>query len=345
MFGRGPQNGAPLLGTRPNISESHSEISITRVPFCIAGRNNIYWDQIACDAAAKCTFGVENVPEGNYAVWVRLPGALPLQQRVLPSVVVRAGATTKLGDLAVPSSLGERSGVLWQIGQVDASVAEYRFGALAEMHTWALWLELYQQKLLNASIDLGDLTNDCANRTGARADELPFMQPLLGDTVGARDVTTWTINWTGATPRSQISGRVPMKLLVGLSLAATLRTDRGMRYDIILNGQTLNYSIHQGKERSNTTSIFACPYVDGQVHPPATTHVDVRSGVRSGICPGVQLWATILPSTLRKNNVLALRLSGQTGSLACGSNQGGQPRVACPAAAVLYDFIRLEQEG
>ena len=35
MFGRVPQNAAAFLGTRPNISESHSEIS-TRVPFCIA---------------------------------------------------------------------------------------------------------------------------------------------------------------------------------------------------------------------------------------------------------------------------------------------------------------------
>ena len=35
MFGRVPKNGAAFLGTRPNISESHSEIS-TRVPFCIA---------------------------------------------------------------------------------------------------------------------------------------------------------------------------------------------------------------------------------------------------------------------------------------------------------------------
>ena len=35
MFGRVPKNAAALLGTRPNISESNSEIS-TRVPFCIA---------------------------------------------------------------------------------------------------------------------------------------------------------------------------------------------------------------------------------------------------------------------------------------------------------------------
>ena len=35
MFGRVPKNVAAFLGTRPNMSESHSEIS-TRVPFCIA---------------------------------------------------------------------------------------------------------------------------------------------------------------------------------------------------------------------------------------------------------------------------------------------------------------------
>ena len=33
MFGRVPKHGAAFLGTRPNISESHSEIS-TPVPFC-----------------------------------------------------------------------------------------------------------------------------------------------------------------------------------------------------------------------------------------------------------------------------------------------------------------------
>ena len=35
MFVRVPKNAAPFLATRPNISESHSEIS-TRVPVCIA---------------------------------------------------------------------------------------------------------------------------------------------------------------------------------------------------------------------------------------------------------------------------------------------------------------------
>ena len=34
MFGRVPKNGVPFLGTCPNISESHSEIS-TRVPFVL----------------------------------------------------------------------------------------------------------------------------------------------------------------------------------------------------------------------------------------------------------------------------------------------------------------------
>ena len=39
MFGRVPKNAAPFLGTRPDISESHSEIS-TRVPFCIGARRS-----------------------------------------------------------------------------------------------------------------------------------------------------------------------------------------------------------------------------------------------------------------------------------------------------------------
>ena len=46
MFGLVPKNGAPFLGapflgTRPNISESHSEIS-TRVPLCIRGGRRAY---------------------------------------------------------------------------------------------------------------------------------------------------------------------------------------------------------------------------------------------------------------------------------------------------------------
>ena len=35
MFGRVPKNGAAFWGTRPKISEYHSEMS-SRVPFCIA---------------------------------------------------------------------------------------------------------------------------------------------------------------------------------------------------------------------------------------------------------------------------------------------------------------------
>ena len=41
MFGRVPKTPAPFLGTRPNISDSHSEIS-TRVPFCIATQLSDY---------------------------------------------------------------------------------------------------------------------------------------------------------------------------------------------------------------------------------------------------------------------------------------------------------------
>ena len=70
------------------------------------GRNNLYWGEIAC--ARECAFDVKHVPAGHYDVWVRLPGALPVQQR-LASVAVKAGAATTL-ELAVPSALGEQSG-------------------------------------------------------------------------------------------------------------------------------------------------------------------------------------------------------------------------------------------
>ena len=36
-----------LLGTRPNISEFHGEISI-RVPFCIKHEDGLVWGRVAC---------------------------------------------------------------------------------------------------------------------------------------------------------------------------------------------------------------------------------------------------------------------------------------------------------
>ena len=53
MFERVPKNAAPFLGTRPNISESHSEIS-TRLPFCITQAR--HWHVTAspsCDRARQ----------------------------------------------------------------------------------------------------------------------------------------------------------------------------------------------------------------------------------------------------------------------------------------------------
>ena len=66
MFGRVPKNGAASLGTRPNISESHSEIS-TRVPFCIAAGQ--CYRSLGCPPTAawsqRSTLGPRNVGAGN----------------------------------------------------------------------------------------------------------------------------------------------------------------------------------------------------------------------------------------------------------------------------------------
>ena len=53
MFGRVPENGAACLGTRPKISESHSEIS-TRVPFCIDGRAKRQASQMLTVKPRRC---------------------------------------------------------------------------------------------------------------------------------------------------------------------------------------------------------------------------------------------------------------------------------------------------
>ena len=60
MFGRVLKNAAPCLGTRPNISESHSEIS-TRVPFCIGlGWTGQWHDVLAVHLLAPlCGVGVD----------------------------------------------------------------------------------------------------------------------------------------------------------------------------------------------------------------------------------------------------------------------------------------------
>eukprot|EP00935_MAST-01C_sp_MAST-1C-sp1_P001181 g1181.t1 len=422
------------------------------------GHGNLYWGRISCSGnssgsgsgnssssgsgsgsnsgsnSSVCSWSVENVPAGEYALWVRLPGALPLEQLIRPAVTVRAGGATDAGELRAGSALGDQSAVVWQIGEVDASVAEFKYGREAELHVWAKWLDIADAKLINASINLGPLiepvptvtgtsasasagvSRASLNRTRAQAVELPFMQPLLGQTVGVRDVSSWTIRFPrlsaarsssdemlatategqrgagGGTDRGgaggqraadenrkgkaeakakvvakgQGQGQGQMRLLIGLSSAPTLRNDHGLKYEVFVNSHPMAFTIRQGAHLSNTSDIFACPFVAGERTPPATTHVDVRSGVRSGVCPGVQLWVLLNESMLSTtatpkakaaagtsaaagasadDNLIELRLSGQTGSLVCGPNKGGQPRVACPSAAVLYDFIRLERLG
>ena len=81
MFGPVPQNAAPFLGTRPNISESHSEIS-TQVPFCIAAGRYAATPWRVCGAQDTYKFwhvlpdgGLTARPEGasgggEAAVWV-----------------------------------------------------------------------------------------------------------------------------------------------------------------------------------------------------------------------------------------------------------------------------------
>ena len=63
MYYSGPQN----LGTRPNISESHSEIS-TRVPYCIAGdgeeteSNSLIFElKVACKVRPSCAARLRGV--------------------------------------------------------------------------------------------------------------------------------------------------------------------------------------------------------------------------------------------------------------------------------------------
>jgi len=61
MVRRVPKHAAPFLGTRPNISESHSEIS-TRVPFCIARTGH---QAVMTNFCANCDCG-EHTQSGQY---------------------------------------------------------------------------------------------------------------------------------------------------------------------------------------------------------------------------------------------------------------------------------------
>ena len=120
-----------------------------------------------------------------------------------------------------------------------------------------------------------------------------------------------------------------------MSSAPTLRNDHALKFEVLLNGEQQTYAIKDGAHLANASDVFSCPWVAGELIRPQTTHDDVRSATRSGLCPGVTLETEIAAGELQAENLLQLRLSGLTGTPACG-------RVVCPAAAVLYDFIRLE---
>ena len=147
----------------------------------------VFWSEVEADGS----FTIENAVVGTYSLWVRTPGVLPIEQVVADSVTITAGATTKHGHVVVPNALGSASSVVWQIGEVDASVAEFRWGKDAELHGWALWLAIINAGMTNTSIDLGPRTSD-QNRTAAQATQLPFMQLLAGQTEGAQDTSART---------------------------------------------------------------------------------------------------------------------------------------------------------
>jgi|EP01046_Picozoa_sp_COSAG06_P003598 hypothetical protein len=287
-----------------------------------------HWTEVAPDGS----FALDNAVAGSYSLWVRAPGVLPIEQVIVDSIAITAGQVKTLGSITVPNALGSAGGsTVWQIGEVDASVAEFRFGRLAELHGWGLWLPIINTGLTNTSIDLGPCTSS-RNRTGAQAAQLPFMQLLAGQVEGAQDTSVWNVTFP------QPSGdNSKLKLLIGVSSAPTLRNTHTLKYDISINGKQKQHTIKDGTHLVNVTDVFSCPLVVGETTRPQTTHDDVRSAVRSGLCPGVTLEAELSAVDLKAENLLQLSLSAQTAKPACG-------RVVCPSAAIIYDFIRLERE-
>ena len=99
-------------------------------PLDLQGLNYTFWGNIS---AERNGFEISGVRAGDYSLWVRLPGCLPVQQLLVPKLSVEAGGETQLGQLAVPN---KRRGArrVWQIGLADASVAEFRHGRDAMDH-------------------------------------------------------------------------------------------------------------------------------------------------------------------------------------------------------------------
>ena len=138
--------------------------------------------------------------------------------------------------------------------------------------------------------------------------------------------------------QSRFRGTLKYRLIVGIASAPTLRNTHGLKYELLLNGDALEWTIMDGLRpgKSDKSDIFDCPRIVGQLTPPATTHVDVRSGVRSGICPGVALWATIPATALTANNVLEMRLSARVGSQVCGATKTNANRVVATVSTSIW---------
>ena len=99
-------------------------------PLDLQGLGYTFWGNLS---AERKGFEIRGVRAGDYSLWVRLPGCLPVQQLLVPKLSVEAGGETQLGQLAVPN---KRRGArrVWQIGLADASVAEFRHGRDAMDH-------------------------------------------------------------------------------------------------------------------------------------------------------------------------------------------------------------------
>ena len=99
-------------------------------PLDLQGLGYTFWGNLS---AERKGFEIRGVRAGDYSLWVRLPGCLPVQQLLVPKLSVEAGGETQLGQLAVPN---KRRGArrVWQIGLADASVAEFQHGRDAMDH-------------------------------------------------------------------------------------------------------------------------------------------------------------------------------------------------------------------
>eukprot|EP01052_Picozoa_sp_SAG31_P024385 SAG31_NODE_2070_length_6517_cov_7.896385_4_plen_603_part_00 len=288
-------------------------------PLDFQGLRYTFWGNVSRDTK---TFEIKGVRAGDYSLWVRLPGCLPVQQLLIQNLTVRAGSDTAVGELVVPD---KQRGAhrIWQVGVADASVAEFRHGKAAMDHGWMLWLHYPRDFPRGVDFTVGK---------SDPAVDFNFMQPLLAESNAtsstcqscasnppAKLQSTWKVQFDTAALRRY-------KRLV-LTVGILSANGHATGLELLLNGKLAGH-------------VNRTAFQDSESGRITTTHVDIRAWVLSASQPPFEAVLELenqevasLPAT----STLELRLKGPY--------RNGCSDVQCPSASVLYDFIRLEGDS